>query len=60
MSRRQRHLASVMRKMLVQRENWDGCYINICDDSVCIDGWVNDLTPEEVKALRDLWKETQA
>lgn len=52
-------LANVMRKIIGQRDEWDGCYIDISRDSICIDGWVNNLTPDEVEALEKVYEETR-
>lgn len=52
-------LAEVMRKIITQRHGYDGCYIDICRDSICIDGWVNDLTPAEVEAVTAVYEESK-
>lgn len=59
MSKRQRLLASVMTKIIAQRHEFDGCYIDIHSDSMCIDGWVNNLTEQEARALNEIWEETR-
>ena len=51
-------LASVMKKVISSREDPFGCYIDIHSTSMCIDGWVEGLTPEEYEALNRVYKET--
>ena len=48
-------LASVVRKLFAQRGAWDGAYIDVLSDAMCVDGWVNHLTPDEVAALKRLY-----
>lgn len=52
-------LANVMRKIIASREEFMGCYLDIQVSSMCIDGWVENLTPEEVRALRNVYEETR-
>ena len=63
MSRRQRHLASAMTKLIAQRHNWDGPYIDIHANgdkgSMCVDGWVENLTEAETQAIMAVWEETR-
>lgn len=64
MSKRQRHLASAMTKLIAQRhEPMDGAYIDIHVNgdkgSMCVDGWVNNLTEDETRALTEVWEETR-
>ena len=49
-------LASVVRKLFAQRDGYDGAYIDVQRDSMCIDGWVNGLTADEVGELRRLYE----
>ena len=46
-------LASIIRKMMSDRDNWDSPLIALEKNMVCFDGWV-DLTPEQAEALREL------
>lgn len=64
MSKRQRHLASAMTKLIAQRhDGLDGAYIDIYangdEGSMCVDGYVNHLTAEETRALMQVWEETR-
>lgn len=58
MSKRQRLLASAMRKLIAQRHEWDGPYIDVHTDSMCVDGWVK-LTEQEVRVINEVWEETR-
>lgn len=49
---------SILRKMM-DRE-LDGCYINVGRDSMCVDGWVEKMSPEEVALADRLYEEARA
>ena len=46
-------LASIIRKMMSDKDAYDSPFMVLEKDSVCFDGWV-DLDPEQVEALRRL------
>lgn len=46
-------LASIIRKMMADKDAWDSPFMALEKTAVCFDGWV-DLEPEQVEALRRL------
>lgn len=46
-------LASIIRKMMSDRDSFDSPFMALENSAVCFDGWV-DLEPEQVEALRRL------